>query len=64
MILLKKVEKYYSKHPQINAGVHVVVGLGFGVLLTHPMADPHPVRWGLALIGIGLLGHLWAGTQK
>ncbi len=62
--MYKKMMKYFSKHPHINAKIHVLAGIGIGILVTHPLADPHPVRWGVALIALSLLGHVWAGTQK
>ena len=62
--MFKRMEKYYAKHMQANAGVHAILGLGMGILITHPLVDPHPVRWGILIVALGLLAHLWAGTQK
>lgn len=47
-----------------NAFVHVVVGVGVGMLLTYPLAGDHPVRWGVALLVAGVLGHLYPLMQK
>ena len=33
----------------------LLTGLGLGILITNPVANPHPVRWGLALVVIGAL---------
>ena len=35
--MLKRMQKYYAKHPQANAGVHAVLGLGMGLLTAHPL---------------------------
>jgi len=32
-----------------------LTGVGVGILVTNPVANPHPVRWGFALIVIGVL---------
>lgn len=58
---LKKMKKYYSKNVSENSIVHLIIGMGIGFLLTYPMAGPHPVRWGLAFITVGLVWHLKAG---
>ncbi len=49
-----------SKYPQYNAIVHALGGIGIGFLLAYPLAGSHPVRWGLAFLGLSILGHLWA----
>lgn len=64
MKMLKTMEKYFSKNAGYNAVVHAVLGVGIGILLTYPVVGAHPVRWGVALIVIGLLGHVYAGMQK
>lgn len=58
---LKKMKKYYSKHVSENSIVHLIMGLGLGFLLTYPMAGPHPVRWGIAFLAVGLAWHLKVG---
>ena len=60
MKLYKKGLLYFSKHPLHNAVVHVLCGMGIGMLLTYPMAGIHPVRWGVAFLALGILGHLWS----
>lgn len=55
----KKMKKYFSEHPYYNAGVHLVIGMGLGILLTWPVFMPHPVRWGVGLIVLGILGHFY-----
>lgn len=60
MKLYKKGLVYFSRHPLHNALSHILVGMGLGMLLTYPMAGAHPVRWGVAFLVVGILGHLWA----
>ncbi len=56
---IKKLEKYFSKHVWYGNFVHVLAGVGIGILITYPLAGVHPIRWGLALLGLGILGHFW-----
>lgn len=57
---LKKIRTYFSRHPDYNGVVHLLAGVGIGFLLTYPLAGSHPVRWGVALIVLSILGHLYA----
>ncbi|OGL53243.1 hypothetical protein A3K55_01995 [Candidatus Shapirobacteria bacterium RBG_13_44_7] len=57
--MYQKLIKYYSKHPQFNAIAHLCLGIGLGVLITYPLVGTHPLRWGLAFIILGLLGHFY-----
>lgn len=54
------MNKYFTKHPTYNAVVHLVAGIGIGMMLTFPVAGAHPVRWGMAFLAIALVGHLLA----
>lgn len=56
---LKKIENYFKKHPMFNAAVHATAGLGVGILITYPLVGEHPVKWGLTLLGLAVLGHLY-----
>lgn len=56
--------KYFKKHPAYLASVHFIGGVGVGALLTYPLFSPHQVRWGLALIGLAALGHVYAWMAK
>lgn len=58
------VESYFKKNPAYNSVVHLLIGAGFGILLTHTVIDPHPMRWGLGLIILGALGHLYPWAMK
>lgn len=53
-----QVEKHFSKHPNENALVHSIAGIGIGILIARPFAGVHPMRWGVALLVLALLGHL------
>ncbi len=56
----KKVMKYFSKHVTYNSIVHAIGGIGVGIILARPIDGAHPVRLGIILIAISLLGHLKA----
>ncbi len=51
--------KYMVAHPAYNSAVHVLIGLGVGVLITYPYVGSHPVRVGGLLLALGILGHLY-----
>jgi len=57
---MKKGIAYFKKHPMYLGSVHFIGGVGVGILIAHPLAGVHPVRWGVALIVVALLGHLYA----
>lgn len=57
---MKKAMEYFKKHPNYNSVVHAVGGLGVGVIIASPVAGAHPVRFGIALLAISLIGHLYA----
>jgi hypothetical protein len=48
-----------TKNPTYTATIHAIIGVGIGMLLTYPLAGIHPVRWALAFVAVGLLGHLY-----
>ncbi len=52
--------EYFKKHPVYLASVHFIGGVGLGILIAHPVFSPHPVRWGVAFIGLAAIGHLYA----
>lgn len=60
----KRIEKYYSKYTWYNSAVHLVGGIGIGFLLANPIAMPHPVRWGVSLLALSLIGHYYAYMKK
>jgi hypothetical protein len=53
-----KVMKYFKAHPTYNSVIHVLAGMGLGIVMARPFID-HPVKWGLVLVGLGILGHLY-----
>lgn len=59
----QQIKKYFAKNPMYNAAVHVLTGIGIGIILARPLAGTHPVRWGIAFLTVALLGHLWAGRK-
>ncbi len=63
--LRKKVISYLKLHAEFNAFIHALGGIGVGILIASPLANPHPVRWALVFLGISLAGHLYAlGAKK
>lgn len=45
--------------PVCSCGVgSLIIGMGVGALLTYPFFGTHPVKWGVALIAIGLIATL------
>lgn len=58
----QKIMKYFEKHPTYNSAVHVVSGVGLGIMITYPFVGEHPVRWALAFVILGFVGHLYALT--
>lgn len=57
--MIKKIDAYFKANPYLNAAVHVVIGIGIGILATYPLVGAHPLRWGLLFLGLGLAGHLY-----
>lgn len=62
--MCKQIKQYLSQHPYFNGGIHILVGIGVGMLLTYPLAGAHPVRWGIGFIVLGILGHLYPLVKK
>lgn len=42
----------------------IILGMGLGVLITYPLVQAHPLRWGISLVAIGLLAHLFQYRSK
>ena len=57
--MLKKMLNFAKEHPYYNSFVHLLIGTGFGILITYPYIGDHPVRWGVGFIALGVLGHLY-----
>lgn len=62
--MYKQMKRYMKDHPMYNGFVHLIIGVGIGALLTYSVFGSHPVRWGVALIAVGLLGHLYPTMSK
>ncbi len=62
--MYKKAMKYMSAHPYYNSTIHVIIGVGLGILITYPLVGEHPIRWGIALVTLGVLGHLYTLMGK
>lgn len=57
---MKKAMTFMKKHPAYTSSIHAIGGVGVGILIASPLAGVHPVRWGVALLIISLLGHIYA----
>ena len=57
--MYKKVESYFKKNVLYNSFVHLIIGVGIGILITYPLVGSHPLRWGIGLFVLGLLGHAY-----
>ncbi len=57
---MKKAMAFMKKHPAYNSTIHAIGGIGIGILIASPVAGIHPVRWGIALLIVSLLGHIYA----
>ncbi|MCL4397738.1 hypothetical protein M1403_01780 [Patescibacteria group bacterium] len=57
--MFKRVLKYLSAHPVYNSMVHLLIGVGIGILITYPLVVTHPIRWAAVFIGLGVLGHAY-----
>lgn len=58
--MLKKGLDFMKKHPAYNAMTHAVGGIGIGILIAHPIAGIHPIRFGVAFLIVSALGHIYA----
>ena len=56
----KNAVSFFSKHPEFNATIHALGGIGIGIIVANPLAKPHPVRWGLIFMALSLFGHVYA----
>lgn len=62
--MYKKIDNYFKNHRYYNSFMHTIFGMGLGIIMTYPYFGEHPVRWGIALMTIGALGHLYPLTIK
>lgn len=64
VFIYKRADKYFSKHVWFNSTVHAIGGIGVGILIASPIIGAHPVRWGVTLLVISALGHIYAIYSK
>ena len=57
---MKKAIAYFKKHPYYTSFIHFLGGIGIGILIASPLAGIHPIRWGIAFLLLGVLGHIYA----
>lgn len=53
---VKRLYSYFKKNTLITDGIHIVLGLGLGLVIA---GDTFFV-WGVVAIAIGTLGHIYA----
>ena len=51
---------YLKEHQVYTSTIHFIGGVGIGILIASPLAGSNPVIWGVSLMAISLLGHLYA----
>ncbi|MBI2268098.1 MAG: hypothetical protein HYU80_01460 [Candidatus Blackburnbacteria bacterium] len=61
--MYKTVTAYFKKHVLYNSLVHVLGGVGVGILVARPYVT-NPVRWGLGLLVISIVAHLYPLLTK
>ncbi len=59
----KTIVNYFSKHVSFNSTTHFLIGLGLGILV-NPWTGTHPIRWGVGLLVLGLLMHVYPLFNK
>ncbi len=62
--MYKQISQYFKNHITYTSFVHVLAGIGVGMLLTYPLAGAHPVRWAVVFLAAGILGHLYPLIKK
>ncbi len=56
---MKKGMAFMKKYPAYNATIHAIGGVGIGILIASSLAGSNLVIWGVSLMVISLLGHLY-----
>lgn len=60
----KRAIKYFSNHVEYNALVHVLGGIGLGILISTFFILPYPAYIAIVLLIISLAGHAYTLTLK
>ena len=59
-LIMKKAISFMKKHPVYHAMLHGIGGIGVGMLIVSFIPSMQPVNWGIALVIVSLLGHLYS----
>lgn len=59
----KRAISFFERHVEYNALVHVLGGIGLGIIVAG-FTFPNQVNWALGLLAVSLLGHLYTLTVK
>jgi hypothetical protein len=57
--VVKKVMDFAKKHPAYVGTIHALGGLGVGFIIAHYFSGMNLVLWGVILIVVSLMGHLY-----
>lgn len=52
-----------TSNRQVQCWSFFMTGLGTGILLTNPVVNPHPLRWGVLLVLMGVAIYLMSGSR-
>ncbi len=53
---IRRLYGYFKRHTAFTDFIHVCVGVGIGIMI----ARDDLLLWGIVMLGVGMLGHLWA----
>ena len=59
----KRAINFFSKHVEYNAFVHVLGGIGLGIIVAG-FTFPNQIVWALGLLLLSIVGHLYTITVK
>lgn len=59
----KRAISFFGRHVEYNALVHVLGGIGLGLILAG-IVFPEQIPWALGLLLVSILGHLYTLTIK
>ncbi len=55
---------YFDSIVMYAGAIYMIIGIGVGILLTYPVIGTHPLRWGFALIALGVLALVYRSGSK
>jgi hypothetical protein len=62
---MKKINKYLKDHPLYSATIHLLAGIGVGLLVPDTIVIGNfPNKFGTLFLGLALIGYLYPTSQK